>query len=54
MSICRYEIKSIRYEELVKIVKLPKFQRSVVWSDDTRNELVKTIKKGFPFGSLLY
>lgn len=32
MPNCSYEVKTINYSELKKIVKLPKFQRSVVWS----------------------
>lgn len=53
MAICRYEVKTLAYEELKRIVKLPKFQRSVVWSTDMRKEFMETIRKGYPFGSIL-
>lgn len=53
MAKCLYEIKNIRYEDLKKEVKLPKFQRNIVWSSSLRKELIDTIKNGYPFGSLL-
>ena len=53
MAYCSYEVKTINYNELKKIVKLPKFQRSVVWSVDQRHQLIDTIRRGYPFGSLL-
>ncbi len=53
MTICQYEIKSLLYNELKQLVKLPKFQRSIVWSDDSRKNFIETIRNGFPFGSLL-
>ena len=35
------------------VFNVPKYQRGIVWSDKQRAELVDTIKKGLPFGSLL-
>lgn len=36
-----------------KTFLVPKFQRGIVWSENQRNDLIDTIKKGLPFGSLL-
>ena len=35
------------------IFKVPKYQRGIVWKDPQRADLIDTIKKGLPFGSLL-
>ena len=32
---------------------VPRYQRGVVWNDRQRADLVDTIKKGLPFGTLL-
>lgn len=34
-------------------VTIPEFQRRLVWSQATRKELIQSIKRGFPFGSIL-
>ena len=34
-------------------VSIPDFQRKLVWSKQKQEELIKSIKNGFPFGSLL-
>ncbi|MCY3832855.1 MAG: DUF262 domain-containing protein [Chloroflexi bacterium] len=34
-------------------VTIPEFQRRLVWSQATRKNLIDSIKKGFPFGSIL-
>ncbi|WP_170970194.1 DUF262 domain-containing protein [Nocardioides jishulii] len=34
-------------------VKIPRFQRSLVWGDDQRKLLIESIHKGYPIGSLL-
>lgn len=34
-------------------VKIPEYQRNLVWSDDQKKSFIESIKKGFPFGSLL-
>src|SRR5690625_2632161 len=41
------------YKNIKDKVYLPKFQRGFVWSKETRRELIKTIKKGLPIGTLL-
>jgi len=48
-----YDITTINYSELKSRTKLPSFQRSVVWTKDKRKELIQTIHRGYPFGSLL-
>ena len=35
-----------------KIV-VPKYQRGIVWKESQRKELIDSIKKGIPFGSIL-
>lgn len=34
-------------------VTIPEFQRQLVWNQDTRKELINSIKNGYPFGSIL-
>jgi hypothetical protein len=34
-------------------IEIPKFQRSVVWSDEQREKLVESLFVGFPIGSLM-
>ena len=34
-------------------VTIPEYQRRLVWSQATRKELIQSIKRGFPFGSIL-
>lgn len=36
-----------------RVIDVPKYQRSLVWSDDQKEMLIKSIKSGFPIGSLL-
>lgn len=36
-----------------KTFNIPIYQRGIVWSDEQRLNLVDTIKRGLPFGSLL-
>lgn len=36
-----------------KVFVVPRYQRGVVWKDQQRADLVDTIKKGLPFGTLL-
>ena len=39
-------------QEARKIV-VPKYQRGIVWRDSQKKELIDSIKKGIPFGSIL-
>ena len=34
-------------------VTIPEFQRRLVWNQDTRKELINSIKNGYPFGTIL-
>ncbi|WP_344008010.1 DUF262 domain-containing protein, partial [Isoptericola halotolerans] len=34
-------------------IEIPRFQRSLVWSDEQRKTLIESIHKGYPIGSLL-
>ena len=34
-------------------VTIPEFQRRLVWSQSTRKGLIDSIKRGYPFGSIL-
>ena len=34
-------------------VTIPEFQRRLVWNQDTRKELITSIKSGYPFGTIL-
>ena len=42
-------------ESLIKAKKItiPPYQRGIVWDDKKKDKLIDTIKKGFPFGSIL-
>lgn len=48
-----YEIKLIRYTELKKKARVNKFQRRLVWTSKEKKEFIDTLKKGYPFGSIL-
>lgn len=49
------EFKATMIEENIrkKIFVVPRYQRGLVWRDEQRFDLVDTIKKGLPFGTLL-
>lgn len=49
----RYETGMIGYYDLKEQVKLPKFQRPLVWPEKDIINFLDSIHKGFPFGSLL-
>lgn len=49
----RYRTDMISYEILKNKVKLPTFQRPVVWPDKDVRNFLDSIHRGFPFGSLL-
>ncbi len=53
MSEIKYEITLELFSELEKKVELPKFQRSLVWKKNQKKELIETLSKGYPFGSIL-
>lgn len=49
------EFTALQIEENLsnKIFSVPRYQRGLVWKDKQKNDLVDTIKKGLPFGTLL-
>ena len=36
-----------------KEISIPAYQRGIVWTNDKQEQLIESIKKGFPFGSIL-
>ncbi|MGI6474652.1 MAG: DUF262 domain-containing protein [Thermoactinomyces vulgaris] len=34
-------------------IELPKFQRNLVWKEKNKIEFIESLKKGYPFGTLL-
>ncbi|MHA8137699.1 GmrSD restriction endonuclease domain-containing protein [Lactobacillaceae bacterium Scapto_B20] len=48
-----YQYNQLSYEGSLKYVKVPKFQRSLVWSKQKKLDLLNTLHKKFPFGALL-
>lgn len=53
MSIKKYSISTMNFYELKNKATVPKFQRRLVWSEKQKSEFIHTLKKGFPFGSIL-
>lgn len=49
----KYKIETFSFRKLRECIRIPTFQRNVVWNDDKRKEYMDTVLKGFPFGSLL-
>lgn len=49
----KYRIDSRTFESLHKTLKLPTFQRGLVWSNSQKKEFINTLKDGYPFGSIL-
>lgn len=48
-----FSATSIEENIMNKVFVVPRYQRGVVWKDKQRADLVDTIKKGLPFGTLL-
>ena len=49
----KYEYEHLLYDDLKNSVSIPQFQRSLVWSDRQKDEFIRTVKEGRPFGSIL-
>lgn len=49
----KYKIETFSFGKLRECIRIPSFQRNVVWNDDKRKEYMDTVLQGFPFGSLL-
>lgn len=48
-----YSVAKLQEDISNKKVNVPPYQRGIVWGNDKKNALISTIKKGFPFGSIL-
>lgn len=48
-----YSSESCSFDKLKKRIKIPPFQRNVVWSEEKKQNFIDTVLKGLPFGSLL-
>lgn len=48
-----YRIETRTFEELQNKLKLPTFQRALVWSNNQKKEFFNTLRDGYPFGSIL-
>lgn len=53
MSNIKYEVEALDFEKLKGKVSIPTFQRKLVWNSTQKKEFIKTLNKGFPFGSIL-
>ena len=49
----KYEVKQYSFSFLDGRVSVPRFQRDLVWNQTSRESFIDSIKKGFPFGSIL-
>lgn len=49
----KYKIDKYAFKELENKVILPSFQRPLVWKDNEKKRFIETLKKGYPFGSIL-
>lgn len=49
----QYDIERMKYSDLDGKVKLPPYQRRLVWSDKQKKDFIDNISRGFPFGSIL-
>lgn len=62
MTNCNYEYWTLKdvatalenREKEGRIIKVPLFQRSIVWKDDQSKLFIDSLKKGFPIGTLLF
>lgn len=53
--ILKYDYKKFTLDDIIneKTIIIPSFQRNIVWKDKKRQEFIKTLLKGNPFGSIL-
>lgn len=49
----KYSFREESYKSVLNNIVIPKFQRGLVWNTPKKEALLKTIHRGFPFGSLL-
>jgi hypothetical protein len=48
-----YQFNNLSYKNGLDKLKIPKFQRGLVWNKAKKESLLQTIHRGFPFGALL-
>ena len=48
-----FTAQEIHEKQEVRKIVVPKYQRGIVWRDSQKKELIDSIKKGIPFGSIL-
>ena len=48
-----FTAQEIHEKEQNKKIVVPKYQRGIVWKDSQKKELIDSIKKEIPFGSIL-
>lgn len=48
-----YDLKDLRFSDLKNNVRLPSYQRPVVWTKSEKENFISSLHMGFPFGSLL-
>ena len=48
-----YDIEKLKFNDLESSIKLPKYQRPVVWTKSEKESFISSLHEGFPFGSLL-
>lgn len=49
----KYEVKTMKFDDLKDKIEIPKFQRGLVWNKNKKIEFIKTLKSGLPVGVLL-
>ena len=62
MNSCNYENWSLKEvsealenrQKEGRIIKVPLFQRSIVWKEEQSKMFIDSLKKGFPIGTLLF
>lgn len=48
-----YSVERLEQEINDQIIKVPKYQRGVVWNKTQKEKLIDSMNKGYPFGSIL-
>lgn len=49
----KYSSNQYTFSQLASKVKVPTFQRRLVWSSSQKHEFIETLNMGYPFGSVL-
>lgn len=52
-ELTEYSVEKLQEDIESKKVIVPPYQRGIVWDSEKKSALITTIKKGFPFGSIL-